>query len=89
MMHSILTYIGISTYLFMAICFFRVWLDFYLEDREMDANERFFSGIVLVVGSILWILFVPLAYLELLKFHKKNKKIINSMMMDNNSFYEK
>lgn len=89
MIHSILTYIGISAYLFMAVCFFRVWLDFYLEDQDMDVNERFFSGIVLVLGSILWIIFVPLAYLELLKFHKKNKKIINLMMTDKNSYYEK
>ncbi|KST62368.1 hypothetical protein BC008_12385 [Mastigocoleus testarum BC008] len=88
MIHSILTYIGILVYLLMAICFFREWLDFYLADKDMNSNERFFSGIVLVLGSFLWIVFVPLAYLELLKFHKKNKKIIE-FMMDNNSIYEK
>lgn len=88
MTHSTLTYIATLAYLLMAIYFFREWLDFYLEDKEMNPNERFFSGIVLIVGSILWILFVPLAYLELLKFHKKNRKIID-LMMENNSIYEK
>lgn len=88
MIHSIFTYIGTLAYLLMAICFFREWLDFYLEDKEMNSNERFFSGIVLIVGSILWILFVPLAYLELLKFHKKNKRIID-LMMESNSIYDK
>ena len=83
MIHSILTFIGVLAYLLMAVCFFREWLDFYIEDKEMNANERFFSGIVLVVGSILWIIFVPLAYLELLKFHKKNKKVIELMMLEN------
>ena len=87
MVNSILTYIGVLTYLLMAVCFFREWLSFYLEDQEMNTNERFFSGIVLVVGSILWIIFVPLAYLELLKFHKKHKKIIE-LMMDKHSAYE-
>lgn len=89
MTHSILTYIAALAYFSMSICFFREWLDFYLQDKEMNSNERFFSGIVLIVGSILWIIFVPLAYLELLKFHKKHKKIIDLMMMDQNSIYDK
>lgn len=64
----------------MAFCFFKEWLEFFMEDEQMNSQQRFLSGIIMVFASIFWALVVPFAYLELLKFHKKNKKIINLLM---------
>lgn len=61
--------------------FFSEWLGFFLEDEEMKAiDQRFFYGVVLVISAILWPIVVPFAYLELLKFHKRHKAIIDLLI---------
>ncbi|MFH7028016.1 MAG: hypothetical protein ACHBN1_22105 [Heteroscytonema crispum UTEX LB 1556] len=80
MVQIFFTYLAIIVYLAIAYRFFTEWLDFFLEDEEMNSKERYFFGIVLVIASILWIIVVPLAYLELLKFHKKHKQIIDLLI---------
>jgi hypothetical protein len=80
MVQIFFTYLAMLIYLVMAYRFFTEWLDFFLEDQEMNSEERYFFGIILVIASILWIIVVPLAYLELLKFHKKHKEIIDLLI---------
>jgi hypothetical protein len=80
MVQIFFTYLAMLIYLVMAYRFFTEWLDFFLEDEEMNSEERYFFGIILVIASILWIIVVPLAYLELLKFHKKHKEIIDLLI---------
>ncbi|NMF63903.1 hypothetical protein DP115_14445 [Brasilonema octagenarum UFV-OR1] len=76
----LITYLVIIVYLIMASCFFNQWVVFFLADEDMDSEQRFYSTIVLVVATILWPIIVPLAYLELLKFHKKHKNIIDLLI---------
>ncbi len=64
----------------MACCFFFQWLGFFIDDKEMNAAQRYFSIVVLVVATILWPVIVPFAYLELLKFHKKHKQVIDLLI---------
>jgi len=74
-------YLAILGYLVISYRFFTEWLEFFLEDEEMKSREpRFFYGVILITASILWPIVVPLAYLELLKFHKKHKQIINLLI---------
>jgi len=75
------SYLAILGYLVISYRFFTEWLAFFLEDEEMKSGEkRFFYGVILITASILWPIVVPLAYLELLKFHKKHKQIINLLI---------
>ncbi|WP_414588483.1 hypothetical protein [Scytonema sp. PCC 10023] len=69
--------LAIIVYLIMACCFFNEWLVFFLADEEMDSEQRLFSIVILVIATILWPIVVPFAYLELLKFHKKHKDVID------------
>jgi tellurite resistance protein TehA-like permease len=80
MLHTLLTYLAIIFYLVMAYCFFTEWLHFFLQDEEMNLEQRLFSSVILVTASILWIIVVPFAYLELLKFHKKHKGVIDLLI---------
>ena len=80
MIQSVITNLAVVFYLIMAFCFFMQWLGFFIDDKDMDSGQRFFSIVILIVGTILWPLIVPLAYLELLKFHKKHKQIIDLLI---------
>ncbi|MGB3650328.1 MAG: hypothetical protein WBA41_03840 [Rivularia sp. (in: cyanobacteria)] len=80
MLQTILTNLAILFYLIMACCFFMHWLDFFIADTEMNLAQRYFSMVILVMATILWPLIVPLSYLELLKFHKKHKQVINLLI---------
>ncbi len=90
MVLKLISYSAILGYLVMSYCFFTEWLEFFLEDEDINSMEqRFFYSVVLVIAAILWPIVVPLAYLELLKFHKKHKDTIyllrnlsNSKMSD-------
>lgn len=82
MLHTLLLYLAIIIYLVMAYCFFAEWLHFFLQDEQMNLEQRLFSGIILVIASILWIVIVPFAYLELLKFHKKHKSVIDLLLIN-------
>jgi uncharacterized protein with PQ loop repeat len=75
MLQPILISLGIIAYLVMAFSFFTQWLEFFNQDIAMTSEQRFFSMIILVIGTTLWPIVVPFAYLELLKAQKK-KRII-------------
>ncbi|ARV60861.1 hypothetical protein BZZ01_21570 [Nostocales cyanobacterium HT-58-2] len=73
-------HLAIIVYLVMAYCFFNEWLGFFVADEDMDSEQRLFSTVILLLATILWPIVVPFAYLELLKFHKKHKQIINLLI---------
>jgi hypothetical protein len=73
-------YLILLFYILLAGLFFTRWLDFFLEDEEMSQKMRLLSMLILVIATILWPITVPFAYLELLKFHKKNKQLINLLI---------
>jgi len=56
------------------------WLGFFIDDKEMTSTQRYLSMLVLILATVLWPLIVPLAYLELLKFHKKHKQVIDLLI---------
>ncbi|MDM9380388.1 hypothetical protein QUB80_06690 [Chlorogloeopsis sp. ULAP01] len=85
MLKTVLYYLAIIFYLVMAYCYFTVWLDFFLQDEEMNLAQRSLSGAILVIGSILWPIVIPFAYLELLNFNKQHKKTIDILINKSNS----
>ncbi len=64
----------------MAYFIFTEWLFFFLTDKEMNPEQRFWSRIILVMATIAWPIIIPFAYLELLRFHKKYKKDIDLLI---------
>jgi hypothetical protein len=80
MLQQFLIYLAVIAYFGIACCFFYKWLDFFIQDEEMNSAERSFSTVILIVGSMLWVIIVPFAYLELLSFHKKHKGIIDFLI---------
>ncbi|BDA68924.1 hypothetical protein RIVM261_016690 [Rivularia sp. IAM M-261] len=78
-------YLLLVFYILFAGLFFVRWLDFFVEDEEMSPQMRSLSTFILVLATILWPITVPFAYLELLKFHKKNKQLINLLLDLSNS----
>jgi hypothetical protein len=80
MIQSVITNLAVVFYLIIACCVFIQWLGFFVDDKEMNASQRNFSIIILILGTILWPLIVPFAYLELLKFHKKHKQVIDTLI---------
>ena len=80
MTQAVLTNLVIVFYLIMACCFFMQWLSFFIDDKEMNSTQRSFSMVILVLATFLWPFIVPLAYLELLKFHKKHKQVIDLLI---------
>ena len=80
MIQTFITNLVIVFYLMMACCFFVQWLDFFVDDQEMTPGQRNFSMIILVGATILWPIVVPFAYLELLKFQKKHKQVIDCLI---------
>ncbi|MGB6296255.1 MAG: hypothetical protein WBF90_08720 [Rivularia sp. (in: cyanobacteria)] len=80
MIQSVIANLAIVFYLTMACCFFIQWLGFFIDDKEMNSTQRYFSTIILILGTILWPVIVPFAYLELLKFHKKHKQVIDLLI---------
>lgn len=80
MFQTVITNLAIVFYLIMACCFFLQWLGFFIDDKEMTSTQRYFSILILILATILWPLIVPLAYLELLKFHKKHKQVIDLLI---------
>jgi hypothetical protein len=77
MVQLFLVNLAIIGYIAIAWCLFCEWLNFFLADVDMTSHQRFYSGIVLILGTLLWPLVIPFAYLELLKFQKKNKEIFD------------
>lgn len=85
MILKLFIYLAIILYLVMSYCFFTEWLEFFLQDEDMNSEQRVFSGVILVIASLLWPVVVPFAYLELLKFQKKHKEIIDLLINLSNS----
>ena len=81
MVLKLITYSAILGYLAMSYCFFSQWLEFFLKDEDINyMKPRFFSSVILVIATIFWPIVVPFAYLELLKFQKKHKDIIDLLI---------
>jgi len=80
MAQILFVHLAIIVYLVMAYCFFNEWLEFFLADEDMDSDQRLFSVVILVIATILWPIVVPFAYLELLKFRKKHKDMIDLLV---------
>lgn len=80
MIQSVIANLAIVFYLIMACCFFVQWLGFFIDDKEMNSSQRYLSIIILILGTLLWPLIVPFAYLELLRFHKKHKQVIDLLI---------
>jgi hypothetical protein len=81
MLIKLIIYLGILSYMIISYRFFSEWLEFFLEDEEMNAlDQRFFYGVILIVSAILWPVVVPFAYLELLRFHKRHKAVIDLLI---------
>jgi hypothetical protein len=75
-LYMLLISLAIIFYLVMAYCFLNEWLDFFLADKDMTAEQRSISYVVLGLATTFWPVIVPIAYLELLKFNKKHRDII-------------
>lgn len=73
-------YLILVFYILLACFFFGEWLGFFLDDKEMTLRMRWFSCVILAFATIFWPIVVPFAYLELLKFHKKNKEVIDLLI---------
>ena len=54
-------------YLIMAQRFFKIWLNFFQRDNNMSREEKQLSWVILLLGTVLWPLVVPIAYLSLLE----------------------
>ncbi|MBV6627733.1 MAG: hypothetical protein KI793_33215 [Rivularia sp. (in: Bacteria)] len=80
MIQTVMTNLVIVFYLVMACCFFIQWFGFFIDDKEMNGVQRSFSSVILILASVFWPFIVPLAYLELLKFHKKHKQVIDLLI---------
>jgi hypothetical protein len=48
-------------------------------------ENRLIFGSILTIAAILWPIVVPFAYLELLNFHRKNRKVIDLLINQSNS----
>ncbi|AFZ00511.1 hypothetical protein [Calothrix sp. PCC 6303] len=70
----------ITFYLLISILVFIEWLHFFFEDQDMSLHQRYFSGIILIIATFMWPIVIPFAYLELLKFHKRHKEVIDLLI---------
>jgi hypothetical protein len=73
-------HLSILFYSVIAYCFFSEWLDFFQADKDMDSEQHLLSIVILLIATIFWPIVVPFAYLELLKFHKRHKPIIDLLI---------
>jgi uncharacterized membrane protein YozB (DUF420 family) len=80
-------FFAVTVYAIMASIFFIEWLDYLLGDEEMNQEMRRFSSFVLIIATILWPIVVPLAYLEVLKFQKKHKVVIELLRKSKKTIY--
>jgi hypothetical protein len=64
---KLLIIIFVFFYLWMAHRFFKIWFKFFQRDTSMSREEKQLSWVLLFVGTLLWPLVVPNAYLSLLE----------------------
>lgn len=82
MVTVILVSLGV-VYLLMSGCFFTKWLDFFMKDySNLSPQDKCLSWVFLVIATLLWLLVVPVAYLELLS-KQKNVQVVD--LHDHNS----
>lgn len=71
---NLLIIIFVFFYLLMAQRLFTIWHKFFQRDTNMSASEKHLSWVVLIIGTVLWPIVVPNAYLALLaKKYEPNK----------------
>jgi hypothetical protein len=46
---------------------FTIWLKFFQRDSNMSPGEKQLSWVVLIVGTVLWPIVIPNAYLAILE----------------------
>ena len=71
---TLLVVVLVSVYLLFAWYFFKIWLRFFERDTEMTLEERRLSWVVLLIGTLVWPLVVPISYLTLLEKKLKNQE---------------
>lgn len=71
---TLLVVVLVSVYLLFARYFFKIWLRFFERDTEMTLEERRLSWAVLLIGTLVWPLVVPISYLTLLEKKLKNQE---------------
>lgn len=54
-------------YILIAQRLFTTWLQFFQRDTNMTAGEKQLSWVILIVGTVLWPLVLPNAYLAILE----------------------
>ena len=64
---KVLFIIAVLFYFLIAQRLFKVWLKFFHRDSSMSPGEKQLSWVVLIVGTLLWPIVVPHAYLSLLE----------------------
>ena len=64
---KLLIIIFVFFYIFMAQRLFTIWHKFFQKDSNMSHGEKQLSWVVLIVGTVLWPIVVPNAYLALLE----------------------
>ncbi len=64
---NLLLIIFVFFYLLMAQRLFTIWHKFFRRDNSMSPGEKQLSWLVLIVGTVLWPIVVPHAYLALLE----------------------
>lgn len=63
----LLIIIFVFFYLLMARRLFTIWHQFFQQDADMSPGEKQLSWLVLIVGTVLWPIVVPNAYLAILE----------------------
>jgi hypothetical protein len=64
---KVLIIIAVLFYFIIAQRLFKVWLKFFYRDSSMSPGEKQLSWVVLIVGTLLWPIVLPNAYLSLLE----------------------
>lgn len=64
---ELLVIISVVFYLLIAHRLFKVWLKFFQQDTNMSLEEKQISWGVLLMGTVLWPIVVPIAYLSMLE----------------------
>jgi hypothetical protein len=65
----------IAAYALIGIRLFNSWFKFLLQDDELSFQWRCISVGIIIFASVLWVVVVPIAYLELLNKIQNSKAI--------------
>lgn len=64
---KVLIIISLFFYFLIAQRLFKIWFKFFHRDSGMSPGEKQLSWVVLIVGTLLWPIVLPNAYLALLE----------------------